>query len=702
MDLWVHINCAWSACSEIRALSNENKPEIQPVESSEKSEHNSIGSIADLGIGLFDSAVARPYNATLGLALPQIDLSHSYDHHTWAAKAGDFGGSMLDIVALSKVTGWGVGKGLSWGAEGGYISSSLAQSEMLASTLSLGTTGALYGGVFTPGDATTRLKNAAVGSATFAAMGFTTAGLGKFAVLGEAGSRTFLQDVAVGGLSGIPGGLVNAEATSLVNGKGFTLDPYTLGSSALYYGAFGAAMGGTAHGLVKAVEGTQNLLAKSGSSDLDWKLGRIASADKTQPEPEVAGATKAKTFDIPKDGFVDLGKLMRETPAEDQIALVQQVVASRPTVPAGSWMRLIAPEDMVQFLRAIDQMYPKTALANSGHLIDTENLRPPNADSEPINFDAWRQAMATVKAEKQLPVATTASEDGAANAPPNDAAAQKAALLKSISREADKPYSYDEVTMTVRDPEALKQSIAANGNNAMGAKILDFANRWATLMESKIANGEKLTPEMIRQAELEPGIGMQNYEVDLARVVLFDCWKFGPEMRRVFYNELRTQAEANAVNPADLTQPQLQEMENFGSVMLSLANSRSDAIKMVRGIDPANIDPVVQEALLNELNISKLFLAEMGVDAEESIPSVVQAMKSVPQEEIPRFVHYADQFRHSTWDNSVMSAMDQAVARGDVPPPTLQAWIEAVGSKLRRVFPGIKEADWAISKYKSN
>src|SRR5262245_61060596 len=115
-----------------------------------------IGSFADLGLGLVDSALAKPYNATLGLVLPQFDLSRSYDHNSFAGKAGDFGGSLIDVVALSKVTGWGVGKGLGWGAERGFLSASLAESPMLASTISLGATGALYGGVFTPGDATTR------------------------------------------------------------------------------------------------------------------------------------------------------------------------------------------------------------------------------------------------------------------------------------------------------------------------------------------------------------------------------------------------------------------------------------------------------------------------------------------------------------------------------------------------------------------
>ena len=89
---------------------------------------------------------------------------------------------------------------------------------------------------------------------------------------------------------------------------------------------------------------------------------------------------------------------MRETPLADQIQLVQDVIAARPQVPVGSWMRLIEPSDMPQFLRAVHQMYPETALGTAGYLIETQNLRPPTADSPPIDFKAWQQALETVKA----------------------------------------------------------------------------------------------------------------------------------------------------------------------------------------------------------------------------------------------------------------------------------------------------------------
>ncbi len=358
-----------------------------------------IGSLYDLGVGVVESGLARPYNATVGLLLPQVDLTHSYDHRSIAGQVGEFGGTLLDIVILSKLSTNGVGRGIAWGAERGLISGSMARSRSLAGTLSMGTTGALYGGAFTPGSLSTRLKNAAIGSATFATLGASTAGLGSFSFLGQAGSRTLLQNMALGGLSGMPAGVVNAEVTSLVNGRGFTLNPYTLGSSAMYYGAFGAAMGGVTHGL----EGIGR--SRSASALETSTRGReqtVRPVSEELPPTSSAPSTTPRTtsFDIPKAGNVELGKLMRETPLADQIRLVQEVVASRPQVPVGSWMRMIATEDMPQFLRAIDAMYPKTALENANFLVETRNLRPPTPDSPPIDFNAWRQAIDLVSKAK--------------------------------------------------------------------------------------------------------------------------------------------------------------------------------------------------------------------------------------------------------------------------------------------------------------
>jgi hypothetical protein len=111
-------------------------------------------------------------------------------------------------------------------------------------------------------------------------------------------------------------------------------------------------------------------------------------------------------------------------------------------------------------------------------------------------------------------------------------------------------------------------------------------------------------------------------------------------------------------------------------------------------MDPEAVDPAVRQAILDHLQESQAFLRATGVDAAESIPSVVQAMRNVPAEDIPRFVHYADQFRHESYPNSVMAAMGRAAASGEVAPGTQQAWFDALTDKMRIVFPGVRPSEW--------
>ncbi|CAN5179170.1 hypothetical protein BH10CYA1_BH10CYA1_60950 [soil metagenome] len=361
---------------------------------SKKSAHTELGSLSDFGISLVDSALARPYNATIGTIAPKIDLSKDYNHNSYAAKIGDFGGTAVDVVVLSKFAGAGVSKALGTGAESGLISASLAENRLFSSTLSLSTTGALYGGVFTPGSFQDRLKNATIDAATFGVMGAASTQLGRVGFLGSPGSRTFMQEMGLGALSGAPGGIVNAEVTSLVNGRGLTFDAGTLGKSALYYGAFGAAMGGIGHGVAKGSE-----MARSW-----WTNSSADAGSRTAPTEAVDGVSGPKSapakFNIPETGNIELGSMMRDLSPADQIRLVQEVVKSRPSVPVGSWMRLIGAEEMPNFLRATDQLFPTTALDTANFLVESRNMRPPTSDSPPVDFTGWERAIEMVKAEK--------------------------------------------------------------------------------------------------------------------------------------------------------------------------------------------------------------------------------------------------------------------------------------------------------------
>jgi hypothetical protein len=145
---------------------------------------------------------------------------------------------------------------------------------------------------------------------------------------------------------------------------------------------------------------------------------------------------------------------------------------------------------------------------------------------------------------------------------------------------------------------------------------------------------------------------------------------------------------------------QKNEIMSLLGMLSSLARSRSDAIRMVSEADSTTLDPIAQRFLLRNLTESQMFLRRMGVDNEESVASIVSAMQNVAIEDIPLFVRYADQFHHERFPDSVMHGMDQNVANGNVPQGTQQAWIDAISAKMRLVFPGIPEADWAITRLK--
>lgn len=108
-------------------------------------------------------------------------------------------------------------------------------------------------------------------------------------------------------------------------------------------------------------------------------------------------AVQDKPFNIPESGNVDLGRLMRETAPTDHVALINELTAKHPKVPMGSWMRLIEPADIPNFLRATETVFPGTAVQTARYLVDTRNLRPATPQSAPIDFAAWEKALAELQ-----------------------------------------------------------------------------------------------------------------------------------------------------------------------------------------------------------------------------------------------------------------------------------------------------------------
>jgi hypothetical protein len=79
-----------------------------------------------------------------------------------------------------------------------------------------------------------------------------------------------------------------------------------------------------------------------------------------------------------------------------------------------------------------------------------------------------------------------------------------------------------------------------NRDGGYGEAVLDFAEKWADLMEIRIGNGEELesvAKETSFQASKE--LGLSGFQYNAGVVMLVGCWKYGEELR--IWHNLDTQ-----------------------------------------------------------------------------------------------------------------------------------------------------------------
>ena len=206
--------------------------------------------VVDFGKEFVHSAVANPWNGFVQIAdkIPGVNLpemhSQGADHKdSIGAKAGALGGFVVDFAALSSAT-----KGLSKPL---MRMAGIGETSALASAATMGLTGAVYGGVFTPTESggdllSSRLKQAGVQAGTFAAMGLTTSALGG----GFEG--TLAHRVGVNAFSGAVGGGTNAVLNErLMNNRWATGSE--IAQQAGTFAAFGAAFAGVDYAIGKGV-----------------------------------------------------------------------------------------------------------------------------------------------------------------------------------------------------------------------------------------------------------------------------------------------------------------------------------------------------------------------------------------------------------------------------------------------------------------
>lgn len=99
-----------------------------------------------------------------------------------------------------------------------------------------------------------------------------------------------------------------------------------------------------------------------------------------------------------------------------------------------------------------------------------------------------------------------------------------------------------------RDEAKWLKWYESNSDDAYGMAILTFAERWATLMEARMAVG-KTIPECAKEASSEANTeGITGFMYGAAVSTLADCWEHGDELRRWHNRDIQIGSEGDAAN----------------------------------------------------------------------------------------------------------------------------------------------------------
>ncbi|MBU4347353.1 hypothetical protein KKF23_02240 [Patescibacteria group bacterium] len=113
--------------------------------------------------------------------------------------------------------------------------------------------------------------------------------------------------------------------------------------------------------------------------------------------------------------------------------------------------------------------------------------------------------------------------------------------------------------MTLRDEEGWKKTVTAN-TDGYGGGFISFAERWARLMEGRMANGDTLQACAEETSSLADNEGITGFMYGCAVSILSQVWIHGEELRR--WHNLKTQignegekanARGGVLNPALLS-----------------------------------------------------------------------------------------------------------------------------------------------------
>lgn len=231
---------------------------------------NKVENIAeDFGEGAVFSGVQTPIDGITQLVnkaspvdLPVLHIIDAPDNNSLATKLGMIAGTVADYAIISTATG---GAGL---AAGGLLTAGV-NGAILAATRPSSEDGSFV---------LNKARDIGISTGTMVALQGTGQVLGNVGILGNAGSRSLVQDVAVGTISGGAGGIANAEMNALLYEGRLARQDERL-SDAAEYAIFGGLLAAVSH-VVQANAKRADTIderMKKWNPDKDATLGKLAN-----------------------------------------------------------------------------------------------------------------------------------------------------------------------------------------------------------------------------------------------------------------------------------------------------------------------------------------------------------------------------------------------------------------------------------------
>lgn len=109
-------------------------------------------------------------------------------------------------------------------------------------------------------------------------------------------------------------------------------------------------------------------------------------------------------------------------------------------------------------------------------------------------------------------------------------AAEQAALTEALAAAPE--------TMSLKDPDGWAEAVKVN-NDPYGAGVINYADKWARLMEARISNGESVAAVAKECSHLADADGITGFMYGCAVGILAQVWIHGEELRK--WHNLDTQ-----------------------------------------------------------------------------------------------------------------------------------------------------------------